>query len=311
MYMFQDIKMKASTFVAFSIFLCLFFGQAILNGQEPGQERNSFEQGLKKAKEKNAILVVTLHGSDWNQVGERLLHDVIAKMPESEKVVYADVDWLQTDDPKLKEANLKRNSGWPGGKYSAPAVFVFGPDGIRFGIRKRLELFADSAPAKVVQELIELGIKRRDFVAKIKQAADAGKTQQELKLLAELIALPLDRPQVDLDRVRKLDPQDQFGIVSQLTMPNWFELIAEATREGTNGNGDVLIAKYSKMLKNETYSADQRAMFLLAMGTVYQHSKDQQNKARQALQSAYETAPKSKAGLIAQQRIKKISHKDN
>lgn len=300
--------MKNTATIVFATCLCFLLCNSPLSGQNV--RLHSFAEGQKIANNRNAILVVTVHGSDWNPMGERFLKDVITKLPNNADVIHADVDWLQSDDPNRQEANTKRNNGWQHGRVSVPAVLIFGPDGTRYGVRNRLDLFADSDPRNVVEELVELGIERRNLTAEIAKAENQGDQEQELKLLAELIAMPLDRPKIDLERIREMDPQDQFGIVDQITFPGWFELLSEATSKGKSGNIDSIVSKYSEMLKKETYSSDQRALILLALGTVYQQSESHQELAKANLKSAHEMAPESKAGRMAEQRLRRLFPND-
>ena len=262
----------------------------------------SFSEGRALSAEKDAVLLVLVHGSDWHPFGERLFEDVWrdAKFSRATELVLADVDVLQAPSDDAKKVNDERNAGWKK-KESAlrtyPAVIAYGPDGARIGDRQGRELPKELGAARLaLLEFAECCRLWSDLGADLAAARTAGDTARELELLIERDRLPLQRVTNLIDEVKRLDPEDEAGHLARLSFPYCNALVKQATDEAKAGKGAEAEARLKEMLANPAYTDEQRGVIHLALGGAYRRWEGHEDRAADQFEAAWRTAPDSICG---------------
>ena len=107
---------------------------------------SGYADGLEAATRRSVPLVIFVHGSDWNQLGERLeksvwrdrkTRSILADSKLDIDAVFTDIDVLQSPAPKQLEAFEVENAGWKKqGLVTYPAFIALLPDGTVLGSRQ-------------------------------------------------------------------------------------------------------------------------------------------------------------------------------
>jgi len=263
----------------------------------------AFGVGQQTATEKNEVLLVLAHGSDWNTLGERMLDELWNDSEFASKTgcVLADVDVLQAPSVESKQANDTRNKGWVekgSGLRTYPAILAYAPDGTLIGSRQGADL-----PRTVVEirdVTLQLAADCRTWVeltaAAAKSKAGADPTS-ELALLMQREGLPLVRHSSLLEDLRRLDPNDAGGHLARLSLPHWNTLVQQATSEAQAGKGEEAEQRLLGLLSNTAYTREQRAGLHLALGSVYRRWTDHDELAAKHMRTASTVAPDSVCGI--------------
>ncbi|MDP6738666.1 MAG: hypothetical protein QF404_01480 [Planctomycetota bacterium] len=271
---------------------------------QPGvKDSIAFGVGRQTAAEKDAVLLVLAHGSDWNILGERMFHELWNDSDFASAVgcVLADVDVLQSPSAESKQANDARNKGWVekgSGLRTYPAILAYAPDGTLIGSRQGADL-----PRKVVEiraVTLQFAADCRKWVeltaatAKAKAGADP---TTELTLLIQRDGLPLARHPSLLEDLRRLDPDDAGGHLARLSLPHWNTLVQQATSQAQAGKGEEAEQRLLGLLANTAYTREQRAGLHLALGSVYRRWADHDELAAKHMRTASTVAPDSVCGI--------------
>jgi len=262
----------------------------------------SFSEGRALSQERGEVMLVLVHGSDWQPFGERLFGGFWkdAGFAQATGVVLADVDVLQDAKEDVRTANDERNEGWKkkgSGLQTYPAVLAYAPDGTVIGVRQGRELPKELDAARLT--LLEFSAccrMWRDLGRDIAAARDAKDTARELNLLIARDRLPLNRAAKLLDEVKRLDPADEAGHAARLTFPYWNTLVKQATAEAKAGKGAEAEERLMGMLANEAYTDEQRAVIHLALGGAYRRWEGHGEEAYASFEAAWRAAPVSVCG---------------
>ena len=268
----------------------------------PTADSLSFAEGRARSAEQGEVLLVLVHGSDWQPFGERLFEDVWqdASFVASAELVLADVDILQDAKEAVRAANDERNKGWKkkeSGLRTYPSVIAYAPDGSRIGNRQGRDLPKELDAARLA--LLEFAACCRmwsDLGRDLDAAREAKDTARELELLIARDRLPLQRSQKLLDEVKRLDPEDKSGHIARLTFPYWNTLVTQATSEAKAGKGAEAEERLLGMLANEAYTLEQRGVIHLALGSAYRRWEGHSLQASASFEAAWRAAPGSVCG---------------
>jgi hypothetical protein len=268
---------------------------------------SGYANGLEAATRRSVPLVVFVHGSDWNRLGERLDRSVwrdrrMRSILEGSKpdidAVFTDVDVLQSPTPRELEAFETANAGWKKqGLVTYPAFIALLPDGTVLGSRQGETL--PRTPEAAQEALIELARSAsisHDLRVLIAEAAAAGRTTQEVQWIHQLMELPLDQPTAHLERLSVIDPEDASGIRRRASMPTWHTMIADATKDAKEGRGAEALARLEALLEDPAYTDAQRARVFLAIGSVHRNTEAPKDLASAAFKSAWSLDPDGVAG---------------
>lgn len=262
-----------------------------------------FQVGQQAAAEKEEVLLVLAHGSNWNTLGECVFDELWknAEFASATGCVLADVDVLQAPSAESKEVNDKRNEGWVekgSGLRTYPAMLAYAPDGMLIGSRQGANL-----PRQVVEireVALQLAADCRRWMelsaAAAKAKAESNPTS-ELALLIQRDALPLNRHPSLLEDLRRLDPEDAGGHIARLSLPHWNTLVQQATSEAQAGKGEEAERRLLGHLSNTAYTREQRAALHLALGSVYRRWADHDELAAKHMKTASSLAPDSVCGM--------------
>jgi len=262
----------------------------------------SFSEGRATSLERNEVLLVLVHGSDWHPFGERLFEDVWtdAGFSKATDLVLADVDILQDPKDDARAANDKRNEGWNKkgtGLQTYPTVIAYAPNGTVIGVRQGRDLPKELNAARL--KLLEFSAGCRMWLDLGNDIAVARETKdgaRELNLLIARDRLPLTRVSNLLDEVKRLDPEDKAGHAARLSFPYWNTLVQQATAEAKAGKGAEAEARLMAMLANEAYTDEQRAVIHLALGGAYRRWDGHGEQATASFEAAWRAAPESVCG---------------
>ncbi len=268
----------------------------------PAADALSFAEGRARSAEKDEVLFVLVHGSDWQPFGERLFKDVWrdASFADSAEVILADVDILQDPKDEVRAANDERNKGWnkkESGLRTYPAVIAYAPDGVRIGVRQGRDLPKELDAAHLA--LLEFAACCRmwsDLGRDLAAAREVNDTARELDLLIARDRLPLHRSAKLVDEVKRLDPEDKTGHLARLTFPYWNTLVSQATGEAKAGKGAEAEERLLGMLANEAYTDEQRAVIHLALGSAYRRWEGHSVQAGASFEAAWRADPGSICG---------------
>jgi hypothetical protein len=268
----------------------------------PTADSLSFAEGRARSAKEGEVLLVLVHGSDWQPFGERLFDDVWqdAGFATSAEVILADVDILQDPKDGVRAANDERNKGWKkkeSGLRTYPSVIAYAPDGARIGNRQGRDLPKELDAARLA--LLEFAACCRmwsDIGGDLDAAREAKDTARELELLIARDRLPLQRSSKLLDEVKRLDPEGKSGHLARLTFPYWNTLVSQATAEAKSGKGAEAEERLSGMLANEAYTLEQRAVIHLALGSAYRRWEGHGVQAGESFEAAWRAAPDSVCG---------------
>lgn len=269
-----------------------------------GGESLSFSEGRALSRERDAVLLVLVHGSDWNPFGEQVFEYVWKDAAFAEAVgvgiVLADVDVLQDPGEKTRRANAERNEGWvkkDSGLRTYPAVLAYAPDGSSLGVRQGRDFPKTRDAARfALLELVACCRTWKGFDEDLAAAREAGDAARELDLLIVRDRLPLRRVAGLLDEVNRLDPEDEAGHLARLTFPSWNALVKQATDEARAGQGAEAERRLREMLANPAYTEEQRGVIHLALGSVYRRWEGHESQASASFEAAWRAAPESVCG---------------
>ncbi len=268
----------------------------------PTADSLSFAEGRARSAEQGEVLLVLVHGSDWQPFGERLFEDVWqdASFVASAELVLADVDILQDAKEAVRAANDERNKGWKkkeSGLRTYPSVIAYAPDGARIGNRQGRDLPKELDAARLT--LLEFAACCRmwsDIGGDLAAAREAKDAARELDLLIARERLPLQRSAKLIDEVKRLDPEDKAGHLARLTFPYWNTLVSQATSEAKAGKGAEAEERLLGMLANEAYTLEQRGVIHLALGSAYRRWEGHTLQASASFEAAWRAAPGSVCG---------------
>ena len=268
---------------------------------------SGYADGLKAATRRSVPLVVFVHGSDWNQLGERLeksvwrdrkTRSILANSKLDIDAVFTDIDVLQSPTPKQVAAFEAANAGWKKqGLVTYPAFIALLPDGTVLGSRQGETLpRTPEAAQEALLELARSASASHDLRALIAEAAAEGRTTQEVQLMHQLMDLPLDRPTAQVERLAVIDPDDASGIRRRAMMTPWQSLIAKATKDAKEGRGAEALARLEPLLDDPAYTDAQRARVFVAIGAVHRNTEAPKALAAAAFKSAWSLDPDGVAG---------------
>ena len=268
----------------------------------PTADSLSFAEGRARSAKEGEVLLVLVHGSDWQPFGERLFEDVWqdASFVASAELVLADVDILQDAKEAVRAANDERNKGWKkkeSGLRTYPSVIAYAPDGSRIGNRQGRDLPKELDAARLA--LLEFAACCRmwsDLGRDLDAAREAKDTARELELLIARDRLPLQRSAKLIDEVKRLDPEDKAGHLARLSFPYWNTLVSQATSEAKAGKGAEAEERLLGMLANEAYTLEQRGVIHLALGSAYRRWEGHSLQASASFEAAWRAAPGSVCG---------------
>ena len=268
----------------------------------PTADSLSFAEGRARSAEQGEVLLVLVHGSDWQPFGERLFNDVWrdASFAASAEVILADVDILQDPGDDVRAANDERNKGWKkkdSGLRTYPSVIAYAPDGVRIGNRQGRDLPKELDAARHALLVFAACCRMwSDIGGDLAAAREAEDTARELDLLIARDRLPLQRSAKLIDEVRRLDPEDKAGHLTRLTFPYWNTLVAQATAEAKAGKGAEAEERLLGMLANEAHTDEQRGVIHLALGSAYRRWEGHTVQAGASFEAAWRAAPDSICG---------------
>jgi hypothetical protein len=253
-------------------------------------------------------LIVYVHGSDWNQLGERLLDDVwrarrVRAAIGDIDLVLTTIDTLQSPSDKEQETFKVVHEGWKKkGLVTYPALIAYLPDGTVLGSRQGETLPRSAVDARAA--LIELatasdralGLRREIAVAK-ERHDDLG----EAAAILNVVDLPLDRPIDLLKRLKEIDPDDVNGLRRRLLLPPWQALIASASKDAKEGRGDEAIQRLQSLLDDDVYSDGQRAWIHAAIGGVHRKTEGSRELALASFKRAWTLDPHGMGGNAGKQ----------
>ncbi|MBI9016105.1 MAG: hypothetical protein JEZ07_02475 [Phycisphaerae bacterium] len=259
---------------------------------------NSYEQAFQAAKKHNSIVIVLVHGSDWNVKGQKIYTSLfktktINRSSVKDNVVFTDVDILQSPSEFQKTNNDQRNKGFkPQGIHSYPAICSYLPDGTLLAVKQGQDVPTEVIKVnKTVITLIEDSAKYQNLKATADKANKAKDTKAELAALTELAQLPLNQPKDILKRIKELDPADTDGLQARLSFPHWQKLFADTTSRTQKGQGPEVEKELNEMLKNKVYTKEQLATIHVAIGICHRHQAGHEAQAAVAFQQAAQIAP--------------------
>ncbi len=268
----------------------------------PPAERLSFKDGQARAASENRVLLVLVHGSDWNLRGEAFMDGfwTTAEFVHATGCVVADVDVLETEGSPAAESNAIRNVGWiekESGLKTFPAVLAFGPKGTLLGTRQGQELPADLEGARLASlKLAQACHTAMQLDGELAVAREQGDPVRELALVIERDALPLIRKSDLQESLKRLDPEDSQGHQVRLTLPSWVSLVQAATQEAQSGKPQEAEHRLLGLLSNPAYTPDQRASLHLALGSVYRRWEGHGAPASEQFLAAWRCSPASVCG---------------
>ncbi|MAF65490.1 MAG: hypothetical protein CMJ84_07515 [Planctomycetes bacterium] len=268
-----------------------------------GAQSLSFSEGAKLARERSAIHVVFVHGSDWNLFGEHLRETVwestlVRDSTEDAGMILSDVDVLQNPDEAARSANERRNAGWKGtGLVTYPAFIALDAQGELLGSRQGLELPRDASRAKVcVLEFVACLRLRGEIDVRLAAARAEGDARSELALLLSRDGLPLERAPDLLERLRAMDTDEARSAAARIDFPDRFELVRQATSKAAGGEGAETERRLHAMLAEPAYTDEQRATVWFALGGAYRRWEGHAERAGEAFRAAWKADPEGLTG---------------
>ncbi len=255
------------------------------------------------AKQRQVPLIVYVHGSDWNGLGQRLHSDMWNTTNTNERLrdfdlVLTDIDVLQTPTAPQQTEFDELHEGWnKQGLVTYPAIIAFSPNGDVLGSRQgetlpRLPAQAQSA----LLELAQAATKYQELHQRIEKARLENDQQSEAQAIYAVCDLPLDRPNQLIERLTTIDPQDTSGRRRRLEMPQWHHLIAQATKDVKEGRAQEALDRLHTMLADNVYNDSQRAWLQVAIGAVHRKTEGSDTKAAAAFKQAWQLDPDGIAG---------------
>ena len=287
-----------SLLLALSSILCLAGDVAWTSG---------YVEGMEEAGRRDVPLVVFVHGSDWNRLGERLDRDVwrdrqarrmIADPKLGIDAVFTDIDVLQSPTEGQTRSFDAANAGWTRqGLVTYPAFIAMLPDGTVLGSRQGETLPRSPMAARdALVELSRAASVSRDLRALIAEDRAAGRSAEEIERIHQLMNLPLDPPLAMIERLAEIDPDDASGIRRRATMTPWHTMIADATKDAKEGRAAEALARLESLLEDTAYTPAQHAWVHVAIGAVHRTSGAPEAAAAEAFKTAWSLDPDGLAG---------------
>lgn len=269
---------------------------------------HSFPEGRELAKKEGKLLLVYVHGSNWNRFSEGLF-DAVWKQSlfqdwlAERGSVTADVDVLQAmpGNDKALALNKKRNRGWKA-KWvrSYPSVVAFSSAGVLIGQLEGTKMPRNHGSAKEsirsFARECEMSVRlEREFL----KAKEAGNKPLQIEILLSVDRLSLKRPDDLIARLKELDPKDALGHVMRLTFPSWHTVVNQATVEAKSGKAKVAKERLLGWLKMGVLTDEQKAVVFLALGNLCRYWSGHESEAAAPLKEAIRLAPDSVSGRAA------------
>ena len=281
------------------------------------QRADGFRIGMEQARAQDVPLLVYVHGSDWNMLGQELLEKMwlassTDRMLEDHHCILVDVDVLQEPTEEQARTNQQRNKGWKKqGLRTYPAIIALSPDGTVLGTRQGFSLPRDPAMASAaLLELIESIDRKRELEQIIAEAARTGETGVEVSAWHELLGLPIDRPEGALERLEQIDPEDASGVRTRMSLPGFHELIEEATKEAIDGRPEQARDRLLELLRNDAFDDQSRAWINVALGSVYRRWDGHHDECIDAFKTAWGLDPGGRAGTAGMRWYLHLAGKD-
>ena len=256
---------------------------------------SGFATALQEASRRNVPVIVFVHGSDWNQLGERLMSGMWIPSQNSTELmsldlVLTDIDMLQSFTPEEKTEHNARHAGWKKqGLVTYPALIALAPDGSVFGSRQ-----GETLPRSIVEsraaleELAQASIQRMVLQDAILAARTQGDVAAEIDAIHEMFDLPLNKPKTLIDRLKEIDPDDHSGIRRRQALPPWHALIAQATKDAKEGRSEEVLERLELLLEDDSYDDSQQSWIHVAIGNVYRQTPEKEEQASAAFKRAWE-----------------------
>jgi len=127
-------------------------------------------------------------------------------------------------------------------------------------------------------------------------ARKAKQPGDELASVMEREALGLASSEGLMDALRRLDPKDAAGHAARASFPPWIDLVARATADAKAGKGAEVQRRLEAMLRRPAYTAEQRAVVHLALGSAYRRWEGHDVDAGASFREAWKAAPETIAG---------------
>lgn len=287
------------------IFLCVLL--SVAQDGAGVQNASGYAEAIKEATRRDVPVVLYVHGSDWNQLGERLFEGMweapgtwrmLRSSSPKVDLVVANIDTLQSPTPEQENKFQTIHEGWKKqGLVTYPALIALAPDGSVLGSRQgeTLPRTVDDARESFL-ELARAASLSRDLRLQIDEAKRNGDIAAEMDAIQRVYDLPLDRPDALLARLEVIDPSDTSGLWRRESLPPWHTLISEVTKQASEGEAEAALNRLNALLADDAYSERQRAWIHVALGAVYRKMNGRDEDAGSAFEDAWAIDPGGIAG---------------
>lgn len=264
-------------------------------------------EAVKLAKQERKDIVLFVHGSNWNRLGEKFKtkiwdqKDFQSRLGDA--VITCRVDYREGLDEEEKKAFNESIKGLKLKFRSYPVLALYDPEG-----RMVAQWCGSDFPLMASQALglIEKGIHQRNQRdAMIAQAAHQQGIQKAESLYEAMQADAGMRAEL-LKRICEADPNDQSGLIQML----------ELSGRKTMAHANKLIGekKYEEALQwleqqggIANLSADQKQWILAAKGNVYRRWGNHLPEMERAFMAAYEQDKQSPIGKACNRLAKRFA----
>ena len=126
------------------VFLCVLL--SVAQDGAGVQNASGYAEAIKEATRRDVPVVLYVHGSDWNQLGDRLYEGMweapgtwrmLRSSSPKVDLVVANIDTLQSPTPEQENKFQTIHEGWKKqGLVTYPALIALAPDGSLLGSRQ-------------------------------------------------------------------------------------------------------------------------------------------------------------------------------
>jgi hypothetical protein len=275
------------------IFLCLIASQPVTAAPVWVKQ---FPAAQQEAARKGSCVAVLVHGGAWQRASRRLLEDVW-QTPDFRKalqqpVILTEIAIGQSLTKEEQQQQQEASKGWDSKTVRTfPAIQVYFPNGQLVKTIAGRELFAiaDSPEqlATEVDTILRLARQRHELLVALQGTQRPA--EDVIRDFDSLRKLTLDTQSADLELLKKMDPEDQLGLAGPLTFKGW-NYIRDVTASLEDGVQDEELDAVEKMLANEHYTPDQKALIWCAKGMLLAAS-DKAEEAWQAYSEGHAVDP--------------------